>query len=332
MNAAVAAALSDEMRSDPTVVFMGEDIADHGGTFKTSEGMLDEFGPERVRDTPISEMGFVGAALGAAVAGLRPVVEIMFFDFIGVALDQLATQIAKFHYLSGGTVTVPLTLRASVGAGMGFAAQHSQTLEPWVLNQPGLTLAVASGPRTVYGLLRSAIRSDDPVVVLEPRNLYASREEFEPGLLPVPLGKAEMVQRGSDVTIVALGQTLPISLEATRNAQGWTADVIDLLTLLPWDKSTVFESVAQTGRLVIVEESPYTGGWGTEIAAHVGSEIFRDLKAPITRITCPDVPVPFARSLEARYLPSADYVAEQVGSLIATGELPRPWFETQEAT
>ncbi|HSJ28865.1 MAG TPA: transketolase C-terminal domain-containing protein [Acidimicrobiia bacterium] len=326
MNQAIAAGIAEEMRLDPSVVVFGEDVAAAGGPFKTSDGLFDEFGPLRVRDTPISEMGFVGAAVGAASTGLRPVAEIMFIEFLGVALDQLSTEAAKFHYLSGGKINVPMVIRASVGAGLGFGAQHSQTLETWMFATPGLKLAVASSPQNAYGLIRAAIRDPNPVVLLEPRTLYASRGDVttgDDGI--VPLGKAEAVARGSDVTIVSLGAMVGTALEATSTAD-WTADVIDLRTLVPWDVDAVLESVDRTGRLVLVEEAPVSGGWGVEVAARVAGEGFRSLRAPITRITCPDVPVPFGKELEARFLPSADYVVDQVDELLATDALPAPWW------
>jgi len=328
MNQAVAAALADEMRENPDVVVFGEDVAAAEGPFKTSAGLLEEFGPSRVRDTPISEMGFLGASVGAAATGLRPVVEIMFVEFLGVALDQLSTEAAKFHYLSGGTVTVPLTVRASVGAGLGFGAQHSQTLESWMSATPGLKLAVPSGPQSAYGLLRGAIRDDNPVVVLEPRILYAGRDEMSTGEdAIIPLGRAVTLNEGSDVTIVALGAMVRTALEASSGDAGWSADVIDLATLIPYDKEAVLASVQKTGRLVTVEESPLTGGWGNEIVAFVTGELFGKLKAPPVRVTCPDVPVPFGKELEQRYLPDADYVASQVGELIETGRRPPHWWE-----
>jgi pyruvate dehydrogenase E1 component beta subunit len=327
MNQAIAQALADEMRADPTVVVFGEDVAEADGIFKASEGLLDEFGPIRVRDTPISEMGFMGAAVGAALTGLRPVVEFMFVEFLGVALDQLVTEAAKLHYLSAGTYTVPLVARASVGAGAGFGCQHSQTLETWLTNTPGLKLAVASGPRTAYGLLRAAIRDDNPVVLFEPRVLYGTREDFEPGEEAViPLGSAEVLADGDDVTVVGLGQTVGIA-QAAAEAGSWSADVIDLRTLVPWDEETVMRSVAKTGRLVLVEENPYTGGWGAHIAAHVGARMFGDLRAPVHRVTAPDVHVPFNIELERRYIPSSDYVSAQVSELITTGRTPSPWWE-----
>ncbi|MBA2578979.1 MAG: alpha-ketoacid dehydrogenase subunit beta [Euzebyaceae bacterium] len=329
MRQAIVAALADEMERDGSVIVFGEDVAAAGGPFKTSEGLLERFGRARVRDTPISETGFLGAGLGAAVTGLRPVVEIMFIEFLGVALDMLSTEAAKFRYLSGGKLSVPLVVRASAGSGLGFGAQHSQTLETWLYATPGLKLAVASGPRTAYGLLRAAVQDDNPVVVLEPRPLYGEREEVETGdAAVIPLGQANLCATGDDVTIVGLGQTVGTALRAAESA-GWTADVIDLQTLLPWDRDTVFASVARTGRLVVVEESPRTGGWGTEIAAAVAGECFGDLTAPVTRITAPDVPVPFPPELEARYLPGPDYVRAQIDTLLDSGRLPVPWWETE---
>lgn len=329
MNQAILAAITEEMRADPDVVVFGEDVAVAGGPFKTSAGLLDEFGPLRVRDTPISEMGFLGAALGASATGLRPVVEIMFIEFLGVALDQLSTEAAKFHYLSGGRVTVPLVVRASMGSGLGFGCQHSQTLETWMYATPGLKLAVASGARSAYGLLRAAIRDPNPVVVLEPRAMYGQREDFTPGDdAIVELGRAETLRQGEDVTIVSLGQTVPLALSAVEG-QDWSAEVIDLRTLIPWDREHVLASVRRTGRLVVVEESPYTGGWGTEIAAHVAAAAFGELRAPVLRVTCPDVPVPFNPELERRYLPSSEYVRGQVDELIRTGALPATWWQRE---
>jgi acetoin:2,6-dichlorophenolindophenol oxidoreductase subunit beta len=330
MRQAVTAALADELRDDPTVIVLGEDIAAAGGSFKATDGLLAEFGPNRVRDTPISEMGFLGAAVGAAATGLRPVVEIMFGEFLGVALDQLVTEAAKFRYLSGGQYTVPLTVRASVGAGLGFGAQHSQCLETWFYATPGLKLAVASSPQTAYGLLRAAIRDADPVVVLEPRRLYPDRAEIVTGPEGViPLGVADVERTGEDVTLIGLGGTVPTAREAGTGAEGWTAEVIDLRTLIPWDVSAVLDSARRTGRVVIVEEGPYSGGWGTEIAARVGSELFGELAAPVTRITSPDVPVPYAKPLETRYVPGVEYVREQVGELLRTGRAPQPWWERE---
>ena len=328
MNQAIAAGIRDEMRADPTVVVWGEDVADAGGVFKATVGLQEEFG-DRVRDTPISEMGFLGAAVGAAATGLRPVVEIMFAEFLGVALDQLVTEGALFRYLSGGEVTVPMVMRASAGAGGGFGAQHSQMLERWILGSPGIKVAVASGSLTGYGLIRAAIRANDPVVLLEPRILYGEREDIEPSDADIlELGKGLRVNEGGDVTIVAAGATVRVARAAVAQA-GWDADVIDLLTLQPWDRDLVFSSVAKTGRLVVVEESPRSGGWGADIVAEVAELGYSDLKAPAVRVTTPDVPVPFAPGLEARFVPSAEEVVSQVDSLIEKGSPLAPWWERE---
>ena len=327
MNQAVAAALGDEMREDPDVVMFGEDVAAAGGPFKTSDGLLEEFGPLRVRDTPISEMGFLGMAVGAAASGLRPVAEIMFIEFLGVALDQVVTEAAKFHYLSNGRFTCPMVVRASIGAGLGFGCQHSQTFENWMSHAPGLKMAMVSGPQSAYGLMRSAIRDPNPVVVLEPRALYGGRGQVttgEEGI--IPLGEIAQVREGSDVTILTAGAMRRVAMAAAQASEDWSAEVIDLQTLIPWDREGVVSAVRRTGRLVIVEESPYTSGWGTEISSYVGARLFGELKAPVLRVTCPDVPVPFGRELELRYMPNQEYVTEQIDQLMATGRVPDPWW------
>lgn len=332
MNQAISLALATEMRADPSVVLFGEDVAHAGGPFKTSEGLLDEFGALRVRDTPISEMGFLGAAVGSAAKGLRPVAEIMFVEFIGVALDQIATGAAKLHYLSGGRISVPLVVRASVGAGLGFGCQHSQSLEQWFMGTPGLKVCAASGARSAYGLLRSAIRDPNPVVMLEPRVLYGQREEFDPSKeVLMPLGRAEVLADGTDVTLVGFGGTVRIAQEAAEAAQDWSSDLIDLRTLVPWDTDTLLRSVRRTGRLILIEEGPASGSWGAVIASFIGSGLFGHLKAPVLRITSPDVPVPHPPELERRYVPSVEYVLEQVDHLVRTGLLPAPWWERKGA-
>jgi len=327
MNQAIARAIDDEMAADPNVIVFGEDVAVAGGPFKTSEGLLDKYGPLRVRDTPISETGFLGAAVGAAMTGLRPVAEIMFIEFLGVAFDQVVTEAALMHYLSGGRYNVPMVVRSSVGSGLGFGCQHSQTLERWLLGTPGLKLAVASGARSAYGLTRAAIRDDNPVVILEPRSLYGEREEVDPGEQSIiELGTAATLRNGDDVTIVAIGQTVGVALAAAEGAS-WSADVIDLQSLMPWDKSSVLASVRRTGHLVIVEENQFTGGWGTEVASYVMTNAFKDLKAPALRITAPDVPVPYGLELERRFLPSPDYVTQQVNEFMSTQLVPAPWWK-----
>ncbi len=330
MNQAIARALADEMASDPSVVVYGEDVASAGGVFKTSVGLLDAFGPSRVRDTPISEMAICGTAVGAAIGGLRPVVEVMFVEFYGIALDQVTTQAAKLHYLTGGAVTVPAVFRGSCGAGRGFGATHSQTLETWFLACAGLKVVVASGADSAYGLLRAAIRDDGPVVFLEPKALYGERQEVAIGDAAIAtLGVAHLERPGDDVTIVALGNTVSRSLTAAAalDADGISCEVVDLRTIRPWDRDTVLGSVARTGRLVVVEENPLTGGWGNEIAGTVAAELFGQLGAPVARVCCPDVPVPHNRELEARFVPTPDYITGQVRHLIETGRRPAHWWE-----
>lgn len=326
---AILAALEDEMRRDESVIVIGEDVAADGGPFKTSDGLLEEFGPLRVRDTPISEMGFTGAGVGAAALGLRPVVEIMFIEFLGVALDMVVTQAAKFCYLSGGEFTIPLVIRASIGSGLGFGMQHSQTLENWVSATPGLVVVEPCDAQTAYGLLRSAIRYDGPVVVLEPRAIYGNRGEFvrgDEGM--VSIGKARIVRAGEQLTVVTLGQTVGITLDAVEKS-GIDAEVIDLSTLVPWDRETVLESASRTGRLVVVEEAPQSGGWGNEVVSAVATAAFDSLKAPPFRITTPDVPVPYSPELERRFLPTAEYVSEQLESFLRTDQVPEPWWQKE---
>lgn len=326
MNQAIAAALADEMREDPSVMVMGEDIAVAGGPFKTSDGLLAEFGPLRVRDTPISEMGFTGAAVGASILGLRPVVEIMFVEFLGVALDALVTEAAKMRYLSNGEIGCPLVVRASVGSGLGFGCQHSQTLENWLAATPGLKVVSPSDPQSAYGLMRAAIKDPDPVVVLEPRALYAARDEVVTGSAGIStIGQARVVREGSAATVVTLGQTTGVGLAVAEQA-GLDIEVVDLLTLVPWDIPTVLASVRRTGRQVVVEEAPASGGWGSEVVATVTSRAFGSLKAPPFRITAPDVPVPYAKHLEARYLPSVEEVTVQLTEYLSTGSVPEPWW------
>jgi acetoin:2,6-dichlorophenolindophenol oxidoreductase subunit beta len=323
---AVLRALDDAMKDDPTVILMGEDVAAAGGPFKVTEGLLAKHGADRVIDTPISEMAFMGAAVGAAVCGLKPVVEIMFIEFLGVALDQLTTQAATMRYLSRGRLTTPLVVRASAGAGQGFGCQHSQMLDHWVRGTPGLKLAVTSNARTTYGLLRSAIEDPDPVVVLEPRILYSEREEYEfDPAYRVPLGKAETVRSGADATLVACGAMVRVAVDAAARSKA-SVEVIDLLTLWPWDRESVIASVARTGRLVTLEEATASAGWGADVAATVAVEGFGALKAPPHRITLPDAPIPYTGALEARYLPDASYVAEQIDALVATNKAPAPWW------
>lgn len=328
MNQAIAAAIGSEMAADASVVLIGEDVGEAGGVFKTSAGLLERFGAQRVRDTPISEMGFLGVAVGAAAAGLRPVVEIMFVEFLGVALDQVTTEAAMLHQLSGGHLHVPVLVRASVGSGAGFGCQHSQTLERWLFGTPGLKLGVVSGPGAAYQMVRTALQDENPVVLLEPRVLYGKRGNVEIREPAATFGswKAEVLRSGTDVTIVALGQTVEVATRAAEQAS-WDAEIIDLRWLQPLDVDTLERSVRKTRRLVVVEENQLTGGWGGELAYRVGSGLYAELRAPVLRVTAPDTHVPYVHSLEQRYLPSPEYLREQVSTLLKTGTLPRPWWE-----
>lgn len=327
MRQAVLKALDDALAEDPTVILMGEDVAAAGGPFKVTEGLLEKHGSDRVIDTPISEMGFMGAAVGAAICGLKPVVEIMFVEFAGVALDQIITEAATMRYLSRGKFTVPVVVRCSAGGGQGFGCQHSQMLDHWFRGTPGLKVCVPSSSRSAYGLLRSAIEDPDPVIVLEPRVLYGDREDFDgdPGYR-IPLGKAEVVREGSDVTVVAAGAMTKVAQQAADAVKA-NAEVIDLLSLWPWDEEAVKRSVAKTGRLITVEEAPAGTGWGATIVSEIIAEQFGALKAPPHRITLPDAPVPYNGTLEARYLPSPDYVAAQIDALVTTGRAPQAWWK-----
>ncbi len=328
MRQAVLAALDHAMAEDPSVILLGEDIGAAGGAFKCTEGLLERYGPNRVIDTPISEMGFLGAGVGAAARGLRPVVEMMFVEFIGVALDQLTTEAATMRYLSRGTWTVPLVVRASVGGGQGFGCQHSQVLDHWFRGVPGLTVCIASGPRSAYGLLRSAIESPDPVVVLEPRALYGERMEAD--LDPttrIPLGTAEVVRRGSDVTVITAGGFVPLVLKAAELTDA-DVEVIDLLTLSPWDDVTVRSSVERTGRVMTVEESTRGAGWGGDVVSRVVTTGFQTLVAAPQRLTLPDAPIPYSGALEARYYPDPATISAHIDHLVSTGKPAPQWWES----
>ena len=311
---AVAAGIAREMRRDPSVVCLGEDIGAAEGVFKTTVGLFKEFGAERVWDTPISEQAIVGAAMGAAMTGMRPVAEIMFSDFLACCWDYLANEIPKVRYMTGGQVTVPLVIRTANGGGLGFGAQHSQAVENWALTVPGLKIAAPSTPADVIGLMASAIRSDDPVVFFEHKGLFASKGPMPPEDHVVELGRAAVVREGTDVTLVALASTVPTALTAAERlaADGISCEVIDLRCLIPMDVTTVMESVGRTSRLVIVEENPYQGGWGGTVASVVVDEGFELLDAPVRRVASANVPLPFADALEDEVIPTADKVVAVV--------------------
>jgi acetoin:2,6-dichlorophenolindophenol oxidoreductase subunit beta len=316
---AVADGIAREMRRDPAVVCLGEDIGAAGGVFKTTVGLLAEFGPHRVRDTPISEQAIVGIAMGAAMTGIRPVAEIMFSDFLACCWDYLANEIPKMRYMTGGQVTVPLVIRTANGGGLGFGAQHSQAVENWALAVPGLKVVAPSTPADVVGLLASAIRSDDPVVFFEHKGLFASRGEAAPDGHVVPLGEAAIARPGADVTIVALAATVPLALAAADElaGSGVQAEVIDLRCLVPLDMATVLASVRKTSRLLVVEENPYQGGWGGTVASIVADEGFELLDAPIRRVAAACVPLPFADALEDEVIPTAPKVVAALRDLLA---------------
>jgi pyruvate dehydrogenase E1 component beta subunit len=304
---AVAAALAQEMRRDADVVLLGEDVAS-GGVFKATVGLRAEFGPDRVWDTPISEQAIVGAAMGAAMAGLRPVGEIMFADFYATCWDQVVNQVAKARYMTGGQLSLPLVLRGTNGfASMGFGSQHGQSCESWAMTVPGLKIVSPSTPAEMMGLLAASIRDDDPVLVFEHKGLYASAGEVPDGDHVVPLGIAGVVRSGTDVTLVGLSITVKYCLEAAERlaGDGVSAEVIDLRCLVPLDARTVLESVARTGRLVVVEEGPGQLGWAAAVAAIVGEEAFGELRAPVTRVSAGNVPWPVAAELEAEVAVSA---------------------------
>lgn len=315
---AVARAIAQEMERDPRVYFFGEDVAAAGGVFKTTEGLLERFGPNRVIDTPISEQAITGAAMGAAMNGLRPILEIMFSDFLAVCWDLVANQIAKTRYMTDGQVTLPLVIRTANGGGARFGAQHSQSVENWAMAIPGLKVVAPSTPRDVIGLLAAAVRDDDPVVFFEQKSLYATKQDVPDGEIVDELGVARVARRGGDVTIVALAAMVPRALAAAEllAADGIDAEVIDLRSLVPLDVTTVLESVAGTSRLVTVEENPRLCGWGGELTSIVTEEAFYDLDAPTLRITTPHIPLPSADTLEDLAMPSAERIAARVGELV----------------
>ncbi|MDK1342618.1 pyruvate dehydrogenase complex E1 component subunit beta [Streptomyces sp. 378] len=316
---AVAEGIAREMRRDASVVCLGEDIGAAGGVFKTATGLREEFGPERVWDTPISEQAIVGAAMGAAMTGMRPVVEIMFSDFLACCWDYLANEIPKVRYMTGGQVTVPLVVRTANGGGLGFGAQHSQATENWALTVPGLRIAAPATPADVVGMMAAAIRSDDPVVFFEHKGLLASKGPPAPPDHVVELGRASVVREGGDVTLVALASMVPLALKAADllAGEGIEADVVDLRCLVPLDAATVLASLGRTSRLVTVEENPYQGGWGATVVSVVADEGFGLLDAPVRRVAGECVPLPFADALEEQVIPTVDKVVTEVRRLAA---------------
>lgn len=315
---AVAAAIAQEMRRDPNVVILGEDIAAAGGVFKTTVGLLDEFGPTRVRDTPISEQAILGATMGAAMTGLRPIAEIMFSDFFAVCWDTVVNEIAKMRYMTNGQCEVPLVIKCGNGGGARFGAQHSQSIENWAMAVPGLKVVAPSNAADVKGLLAASIRDPDPVLFFEQKSMYGLKSEVPDGELVIPLGVANIAREGSDVTVIALAAMVPKALKAAEILQkehGVSCEVIDMRTLVPLDTQSVFKSVQKTGRLVTVEENPRLCGWGAEISSIVSEELFWDLDAPIIRITTPHIPLPSVDKLEDLVIPNVERIVGVISKM-----------------
>jgi acetoin:2,6-dichlorophenolindophenol oxidoreductase subunit beta len=314
---AIRAGLREEMARDPSVYVFGEDVA-VGGPFGVTKDLAKEFGDNRVVNTPISEGTIMGLAIGAATVGLRPVVEIMFIDFITLAMDQLMNHAAKLHYMSGGQLKVPLTVRAQCGISGHMGAHHSQSLESWLLHVPGLKVIMPSNPGDAKGLLKAAIRDDNPVVFIEHRGLYRARGQISEGDYVVPIGKASIVREGSNVTIVALAKLVETSLEAAAELSfaGISAEVIDLRSLSPLDLKTIVKSVQKTSRLAIVHEAVEQGGVGAELASRVQQEAFYYLDSPIVRVTAPFAPVPASPILEKSFVPDKDQIIRAVQKIV----------------
>ncbi|PLX79640.1 MAG: alpha-ketoacid dehydrogenase subunit beta [Desulfuromonas sp.] len=311
---AINQALQEEFERDPNVFLLGEDVALYEGSFKVTRGLLARFGDRRVIDTPIAEAGIVGLACGAAMTGLRPVAELMTVNFGVVAFDQIFNHVAKARYMFGGKVAVPMVIRAPGGGGNQLGAQHSHSLEPMFLHCPGLRVVVPSVPADAKGLLKSAIRSDDPVMFLEHEGLYGTKGEVPDGEHLVPLGKADIKREGKDVTLIAVSKMVYVCLDAakTLEKEGISAEVLDLRSLNPLDRDSLFTSVSKTRRAVTVEESWLTGGWGGEIAALLMENLFDDLDAPVLRVGGADVPMPYNRNLEIAAIPNPDAVVGKV--------------------
>ena len=315
---AINAALREEMLRNPLVFLLGEDIGEHGGAFGVTKGLWREFGSKRLVNTPISEAAIVGAAVGAALAGCRPVAEIMYMDFITLAMDQIVNQAAKIRYMFGGKATVPLVVRTPAGAGRGNAAQHMQSLEAWFVHVPGLKVVMPSTPYDAKGLLKTAIRDDNPVIFIEHKLLYATKGQVPEQEYTIPFGQADIKRHGKDVTIVATSRMVLFALAAadTLQEEGIDAEVIDPRTLVPLDITAIVDSVKKTHRAVVVHEACRRGGIGAEIAAEVQEQAFDYLDAPILRVANPNVPIPFAKDLEAAAIPDEQRIVAAVRDLV----------------
>ncbi len=321
---ALREALCEEMRADDRVFVMGEDVGLMGGIFTVTKGMMEEFGEERVRDTPISEAGFTGAGLGAAIVGGRPVVELMFGDFAALAMDQLVNQIAKARYMSGGKVKAPLVVRLTIGARGSTAAQHSQSPHAWFMHTPGLYVAVPSTPADCKGLLKSAIQDENPVIFCEHKKLYFVEGPVPDGESAIPLGVADIKRSGRDATVVAISLMVHKALAVAERLakEGIELEVVDPRTLVPMDWETIFRSVRKTGRLVIMDEGCLTGGVAAEIASRVGRECFDYLDAPIERVCSTDTPVPFSPPLEDFVIPQESNLLDSIKAVLPCKPVP----------
>ena len=314
---AIRLGMADALEDDERVFMLGEDIGAAGGAFKTTEGLMERFGENRVLDTPISEQAIIGTAIGAAIKGLRPIAELMFADFAGVCFDQIANQLAKYRYMTGGQVSVPVTIRLANGAGAGFASQHSQTVENWFLNVPGLKIAVPGTPADAYDLLRAAVRDEDPVLYFEHKGMFNHKGELAEERAPIELGRAAVVREGADVTLVAT-QLMRVRAEEAAAAladEGIDVELIDPRTLVPLDIETIVASFERTGRLVVAQESPAPGSWGASMIATIVLESFDSLDGPPILVCGDDTPVPYSGPLEQAWIPSAERIADAVRSL-----------------
>jgi acetoin:2,6-dichlorophenolindophenol oxidoreductase subunit beta len=318
--AAIREALAEELERDDEVFLLGEDIGESGGVFGVTKGLFERFGPDRVLDTPISEEALVGAGVGASLLGGRPVVEIMFSDFAALAMDMIANQAAKTHYMTGGRLTVPLTLRLVTGTAGATAAQHSQSLEAWFAHVPGLKCVAPSTPADAKGLLKSAIRDPDPVCFFEHKLLYNSKGDVDDPVEPLPFGRSRVPREGSDVTVVAYLKTVDEALAAADllEPEGVSLEVLDPRTLVPFDRAALRASLEKTGRLVVAHEAPSRGGFGAEIAAIAAEECWEFLQGPIVRVCGANTPMPYAPELENAVIPDAARIAAAARSLIET--------------
>ena len=317
-NEALNEALRLEMERDERVIVIGEDIAEHGGAFQVTAGLLDRFGPTRIRQTPISEIGIVGAAVGAALTGLRPIVELMYVDFSGLAMDQIVNQAAQNRFMFGGQARVPMVLRTQGGSGRGNAAQHSKSLEAWFAHVAGLKLVMPATPADAKGLLTAAIRDDNPVIFLEHKLLYRTKGAVPEGEHVVPLGQADIKREGTDLTIVTWSREVLFALEAAAALadQGIAAEVVDVRTLVPLDKARILASVRKTHRVLVVHEAIKRGGYGAEIAAMIAEEAFDELDAPPKRLAGLDTPIPYAQHLEKSVVPQAGDIVAAAKELV----------------